>query len=658
MNTKEKIEKLREEIRVHNRHYYDNDAAVISDFEYDALMRELKDLEEKNPELITADSPTQKVGGTLKNTFAEVRHAVPLESLNDVFSFEELFAFEDRVKNAIDEDINFCVEPKIDGLSVSLIYENGIFIQGATRGDGTTGEDVTENLKTVRSLPKKLNNTADRLIVRGEIYMSKEVFLEINAKREENGEKLMANPRNAAAGSMRQKDPKIAAERKLDLVVFNVQLAEGVDFVNHSESLDYLKSCGFQVVDYSLCKNVAECTAVIDNIDKKRNEMPFELDGAVIKLNNLAQREDLGSTAKAPRWAAAYKYPPEEKETLVKDIVIQVGRTGVLTPKVVVEAVALAGTSVTNASLHNQDFIDKLDIRIGDTVIMRKAGEIIPEVLAVVKEKRPENTAPYKIPEFCPACGAKVEKDNDEAAMRCTSPECPAQLVRNIAHFASRDAMDIEGFGVSTVEALIKADLIKSPADIFYLQKDEIANLDRMGEVSATNLINAIEKSKSAGLARLLFAFGIRQIGQKAAKTFADYFGTLDKLMQASLEDLVAVPDVGEITAQFLLNWFSMEQSRHQIKLMREAGVLMENIDTNVDKRFSGMTFVLTGTLSLFKRDEAAKMIEERAGKVSGSVSKKTTYVVAGENAGSKLKKAEDLNIKVLSEEEFQDMIN
>ena len=656
MTILEEITHLRSEIEKNNRLYYDLDAPVISDYEYDMMMRRLKELEAAHPEYVTADSPTQRVGGTVLNSFAAVTHEVPLESLNDVFSHEELYDFGRRMEDMIEGDYAYSVEPKIDGLSMSLVYENGVFIQGATRGNGLVGEDVTENLKTVRNLPMKLKNAPAHLVVRGEVYMSKEVFHELNAIREINGEPLFANPRNAAAGSMRQQDPKIAASRKLDIIVFNVQ-ASSESYESHEESLCAIQEMGFPTVPYQIYDSIEDCVSAIEALGENRESLAYDMDGAVIKINDFAQRESLGSTAKAPRWAVAYKYPPEKKETKVVDIVVQVGRTGVLTPKAVVEPVRLAGTTVTNATLHNQDFVDKLDIRIGDTVVVQKAGEIIPEVLSVNYEKRPEGTAPFKLPAYCPECGSPIVRDIDGAAMRCTGMECPAQLLRTIAHFASREAMDIDGLGISICESLINNGLIKTPADLYYLNGEEVAKLDRMGKRSAANLLKAIEQSKSQGLGRLLCAFGIRQVGTKAAKVLANHFGTMDKLMEASVEELTEVSDIGPITATFIRGWLDQEQSRHQIMRLKEAGVLMETTDAVVDSRFKGMTFVLTGALEKFTRNEAAAIIEKMGGKASGSVSKKTTYVVAGENAGSKLTKANELGIPVITEDEFAEMI-
>lgn len=657
MDALQEIEALRAELKEHNRHYYEEDAPVISDFEYDALMRRLTELEKAHPEFFSPDSPTQRVGGQARSTFAAVTHEVPLESLTDVFSVEELGAFGERMLSLLPEGREYCVEPKIDGLSMSLEYENGVFVRGATRGDGVTGEDVTENLRTVQSLPKKLRGAPERLVVRGEVYMSRAVFAELNALREIGGEPLLANPRNAAAGSMRQLDPGVARERKLDIIVFNIQKAEGKTFLKHSETLDALRAYGFDTVPYTLCGDIGSCRGEIDRIGENREAFPYDIDGAVIKINSLSQRKKLGSTAKAPRWAVAYKYPPEKKESVVRDIIAQVGRTGVLTPKAVIAPVRLAGTTVTNATLHNQDFIDRLDVRVGDTVLVRKAGEIIPEVLEVVPEKRPEGTVPFHLPKFCPECGSPVVRDEDGAALRCTGPECPAQRLRNIVHFASREAMDIEGLGISVAESLIKDGLLTSPAGLYYLDYPSLSNREGMKRKSAENLLRAIKNSKSAGLARLLCAFGIRQVGQKAAKVLAANFGTLDALMAAGPMELTAVPDIGAVTAGFITDWFANLQSRHQIELLRKAGVSFESREEKRDNRFLGKTFVLTGTLSGFTRDEAAEIIESFGGKTSGSVSKKTDFVLAGENAGSKLTKAQTLGVGIIDEQKFLEMI-
>lgn len=657
MDVQKEIISLRRELERHNRLYYVEDAPEISDYEYDMLMQRLKALEAEHPELITPDSPTQKVGGEALSKFEPVQHQVPLESLTDVFSYEELFAFGERMDASLPEGHSYVVEPKIDGLSMSLEYENGVFVRGATRGDGVTGENVTENLRTVRSLPLRIENAPERLIVRGEVYMSKAVFEELNAQRELNGEPLLANPRNAAAGSMRQLDPKVAASRKLDIICFNMQYSSDEKYLSHAETLDAMRSMGFPVVPYKKFNDIKDCVERIQWLGENRGDLPYDMDGAVIKLDSLSQRAALGSTAKAPRWAVAFKYPPEKKESRVLDIVVQVGRTGVLTPKVIVEPVRLAGTTVSAATLHNQDNIDRLDLRIGDTVLLQKAGEIIPEVLSVNKAKRPADAVPFTMPTVCPECGSPVVRDEDGVALRCTSPECPAQRLRNIAHFASREAMDIEGLGISVCESLISSGLVKDASDLYYLEAEPVARLDRMGDKSAKNLIAAIENSKQAGLARLLCAFGIRQVGQKAAKVLASHYGDLDELMAADAESLTTIPDIGGITAGFIVDWFQNPQSQDLINKLRAAGVSFASREEKKDDRFAGLTFVLTGTLSRFTRDEASAIIESFGGKASSSVSKKTAYVLAGENAGSKLTKAESLGVKIISEEEFETMI-
>lgn len=636
--------------------YYVLDDPTLPDFEYDRLLRELEDLEKAYPEYVLPDSPTKRVGGQAVNTFGEVTHAVPLMSLQDVFSMEELEDFLNRIKEAL-PNAAYSVEPKIDGLSVALEYEDGRFVRGATRGDGVVGEDVTENLKTIRSIPMTLENAPARLIVRGEVYMPKKTFRTLNAALEENGEKTFANPRNAAAGSLRQKDPKVTAKRKLDILVFNVQLAEGVTFTSHCETLEYLKSLRFKVIPYKKLSDPKKIEEEILRINEEREKLPCDIDGGVVKLDDLAQRELLGATAKFPRWAVAYKYPPEVKSTVIEDIVIQVGRTGVLTPKAVVAPVRLAGTTVTNATLHNQDFISRLDVRIGDTVRIRKAGEIIPEILGVDLSKRPENTKPYFLPDRCPVCGAEVVRDEDGAFLRCTGAECPAQLSRNIAHFVSRDAMDIDGLGSAIVESLISQKLIKSPADIYYLTLEEISGLWKSGTTAAKKLLAAIEASKQQDLSRLIYALGIRQVGVKTGKSLAAAFGSMDALMEASLEALTAVPDIGEITAQSIYEWFRQDQSQHLIRRLREAGLNFESKRVITDTRLAGKTVVLTGTLSRFTREEATERIELLGGKASGSVSRKTSFVVAGENAGSKERKARELGIPVLTEDEFWEMI-
>ena len=656
MEPKQRIEELTKLLNDAGYRYYVLDDPTMPDFEYDRLLRELENLEKANPELALPDSPTKRVGGQAVNTFGEVTHAVPLMSLQDVFSLEELDDFLVRTKEAV-PGAQFSVEPKIDGLSVALEYVDGQFVRGATRGDGNVGEDVTENLRTIRSIPMALEGAPARLIVRGEVFMPKKTFHALNEALEENGEKTFANPRNAAAGSLRQKDPKVTAKRKLDILVFNVQLAEGKTFVSHAETLEYLKSLHFKVIPYKLLSDVEKISKEVIRINEEREKLSCDIDGAVIKLDDLAARERLGNTAKFPRWAVANKYPPEEKETLVEDIVIQVGRTGVLTPKAVVAPVRLAGTTVTNATLHNQDFISRLDIRIGDTVRIRKAGEIIPEILEVNLSKRPEGAQPYFLPKKCPVCGAAVERDEDGAFLRCTGAECPAQLSRNIAHFVSRDAMDIEGLGSAIVDSLIEKGAIRSPADIYYLTMDELSGLWKSGTKAAQKLLDAIAASKSQDVSRLIFALGIRQVGAKTGKSLAAAFGSLDKLMEASLEELTQVPDIGEVTAESICEWFAQPQSRHMVRRLKEAGVNFESKRVVTDTRFAGKTIVLTGALSRFTREEATEKIELFGGKASGSVSKKTSFVVAGENAGSKERKARELGIPVLTEDEFLEML-
>ena len=656
MDVRQEIEQLSRELERANHLYYVLDAPEMEDYEYDRKLRRLEELETAHPEYASPLSPTKRVGGEAVSAFQKVRHAVPLESLQDVFSFEEFEEFDARVRES-EPDAVYSVEPKVDGLSVALEYIDGEFVRGATRGDGLIGEDVTENLKTVRSIPMRLENAPARLIVRGEVFMPRASFARLNEQREEAGESLFANPRNAAAGSLRQLDPKVAAKRGLDILVFNLQLAEGVTFATHSETLDYLRSLRFKVIPYTLCKTAKEAEAQITAINEGRYGLSYDIDGAVMKLNSLAGRARLGSTAKFPRWAAAFKYPPEIKSTVLEDIVVQVGRTGVLTPRAVVAPVYLAGTTVTSATLHNQDFITEKDVRIGDTVKIRKAGEIIPEILEVELDKRPAGAKPYHLPSACPVCGAPVERDEDGAAMRCTGAECPAQLSRNLAHFVSREAMDIDGLGSAIIDQLIEHKMIANPADLYQLDYEKFAELPGQGQKSAENLRAAIERSKQNDLSRLLAALGIRQVGVKAAKTLASHFGSLDALMSASVEELSEVPDVGGITAGSIHSWFSSTQSRDLIERLRAAGVNFQSLNVVTDTRFEGKTFVLTGALSLFTRDEATEKIESYGGKVSGSVSKKTTCVVAGENAGSKLKKANELGIKVLSEEEFLELI-
>ncbi|MCD7770093.1 MAG: NAD-dependent DNA ligase LigA [Oscillospiraceae bacterium] len=652
--TKEQYDQLVERLLALSVAYYDNDAPLVSDFEYDRMNNELKRLEAAHPDWIRPDSPTQHVGGHVSEAFAPVEHEVPLESLADVFSFEEVSGFVSRMDGAVAAAHDYVTEPKIDGLSVAVEYRDGVLYRGATRGNGQVGEDVTENLRTIRSLPKTLHNAPRRIIVRGEVYMSHETFTTINARREIEGQPPLANPRNAAAGSLRQQDPKVCAQRMLDIILFNIQLAEGVTYTTHYETLEAMADMGFPVVPHTLCKTPEDCVQTIQAIGEGRETYPYDIDGAVVKLNDLSQREDLGSTAKYPRWAVAYKYPPEKKPSRVVDILVQVGRTGVLTPKAVIEPIRLAGTTVTNATLHNQDFINNLGVNIGDTVLVQKAGEIIPEVLEVT-EKRSE--APFRLPDTCPVCGAPVERDPDGAALRCTGAECPAQRLRNIVHFASREAMDIDGLGPAVVEALDRQGLIHTPAELYYLDVQSVATADRMGLKSAENLIAAIEESKTRGLARLLCAFGIRQVGAKAARVLARHFPDLDTLMAATAEELTVIDDVGPVTAGYLTEWFASDQSRHQIELLRQAGVSFQSAEEIADTRFAGKTFVLTGTLEHLTRQEAEALIERYGGKASGSVSKKTSYVLAGADPGSKLTKAQSLGIEIITEEQFQAML-
>ena len=652
MDYRAEMKQLRDTLNENARLYYTLDASTMSDYEYDRLYRRLQDLEKEHPEEITPDSPTQRVGDAVLNDFAAVAHPVPLESLEDVFDSNEVKDFLAKVLDTLPQ-AEYSVEPKVDGLSVALEYRDGVFFQGATRGDGRVGEDVTGNLRTIRSIPMVLPEKLPRLIVRGEVYMARSVFEEINEQLELEGKPLMANPRNAAAGSLRQKDPKVCAKRRLDIAVFNLQLAEGRRFTTHAETIDYLAAQGFPVIPHATLSGAEEILRQIEKLGDERMEFPFDIDGAVVKLNNLSDREILGSTAKCPKWAVAYKYPPEQKESRVVDIVVQVGRTGVLTPKAVLEPVRLAGTTVTNATLHNQDYIAEKDIRIGDTVVVQKAGEIIPEIVSVVREKRPEGTTPYHLPETCPVCGAPVERDPDGAAIRCTGAECPAQLLRNLIHFASRDAMDIDGVGPAVMRQLIESRLVSNPADLYDLRAEQLADLERMGAKSAQNAVDAIAKSKENDLWRLIFALGIRQVGAKAAKILAAHFGSMEALRRATAEELTQIDDVGAVTADYIIRWMSSDQAADLLERLKAAGVNMDSRQELVDRRFAGMTFVLTGALSRFTREEAGEMIEQRGGKAASSVSKKTTYVVAGENAGSKLKKAQDLGIPVLSEEEF-----
>lgn len=651
-----RIQELRDLVRYHSRLYYELDNPELDDYEYDLLYHELLDLEEKYPDLKTPDSPTQKVGGAASLKFEPVKHIVQMGSLQDVFSYEELFEFDERVRSVIEKP-EYVVEPKIDGLSVSLEYRNGVFVRGSTRGDGFVGEDVTHNLMTINSIPKRINcPEVSYLELRGEVYISKDTFRKLVDAQEIVGERPFKNPRNAAAGSLRQKDPKISAKRGLDIFIFNIQQCEGKTFTTHSETLDFVKELGFPVsVSYNRYKNISDAVDNIKFIGENRENYNFDIDGAVIKVNSLADREILGATAKYPKWAVAFKYPPEEKITTLLNIEVQVGRTGAITPTAVFEPIQLAGTVVSRAVLHNQDFIDAKDINIGDKIIVRKAGEIIPEVVALA-EKGP-NPGTFRLPEYCPACGTKAVREDDEAVLRCPNPDCPAQLLRNLIHFASRDAMDIDGMGPAVLTMLVDRGIIKSQADIYSLKPEDISSAERMGEKSAANLMASIEKSKKAGLSRLLFALGIRNIGQKAADALAQNFGTMDAVMTASSEDISAIDGFGDVMAKSLIEYFSLPQSKKLIEKLKEHGVLMEAEKKVVSDKLRGFTFVLTGTLPTMSRDEASAIIIASGGKVASSVSKKTDYVLAGEKAGSKLNKAESLGIKIIDENEFMEMV-
>lgn len=648
-----RIDELCDKLNFYSYKYYVENESPVSDYDYDMLQRELKGLEEKYPEFIRSDSPTLRVGGEAENTFEPVTFEVKLESLQDAFSFEEIDDFDRRVSDAV-SDYSFVVEPKIDGLSVNLEYENGMLIRGATRGDGNVGEDITENLRTVKSIPLKLRRDIS-ITVRGEVYMSKAVFEDIVKKQENAGEVPFKNPRNAAAGSLRQKNPKITAERKLDIFVFNVQKYEGTEFSDHKSSLDFLKELGFVTVPfYTPCKNIEEAKKELIRIGEERASLAFDIDGAVIKVNNFTHRKTLGSTAKFPRWAVAYKYPPEEKDTVLRDIEISVGRTGVLTPTAIFDSVLLAGSTVSRATLHNEDRIKEFSLAVGDTVTVRKAGDVIPEVVGV---KKHSGNSVFTFPEVCPSCKAKVFRDEGAAAHRCTNPECPAQVLRLIIHFCSRDAMDIEGLGEALLEVFTAKGMIKDIADIYCLKAEDIAVLQGLGEKSAGNIISAIEKSKANDLSKLIFALGINHIGEKAAKLLSVHFGTLEKLMNATKEEILEIEGFGGIMADSVIEYFSLPQTKALTERLVSYGLNTKNLSEVKDERFKGMTFVLTGSLSLFTRDEASAIIEQFGGKTSSSVSKKTSIVVAGEAAGSKLKKANELGIKVINEEEFRQII-
>ena len=654
---KERMDRLTKEIEQHSYNYYVLDNPTITDFEYDKLIHELMDLEKEYPQFKANNSPTERVGGKVLEGFETVTHSVPMESLNDAFSKEEIEDFDKSVRKSVDNP-EYVVEMKIDGLSVSLEYIDGEFVRGSTRGDGTVGEDVTQNLKTVKAIPLRLIEKLPYLEVRGEVYMPVSSFVALNNKREENDEPLFANPRNAAAGSLRQLNSAITAERNLSIFVFNIQQIQGKELNSHTESLNYLKHLGFKVSPrYNVFSTIEDAYSEIQNIGEMRGELGFDIDGAVIKINDLETRTKLGSTAKAPRWAVAYKYPAEQKQTKLLDITIQVGRTGVLTPTAELEPVRIAGSTVSRATLHNIDNITSKDIRIGDTVIIQKAGDIIPEVVEVVREKRSGDESVYTMPEKCPVCGTKVVREADEAATRCVNPECPAQKIRNIIHFASKDAMDIDGLGPAIIEQLAEQKLVNSPADLYYLRYEDLVEIERMGVKSANNLIKAIENSKNAGLDRVIFALGIRNIGSKAGKILAEKYKDIDSLSDATEEELTKIEDIGPIMAKSITNFFSSNGAIDIIQKLRFAGVDLTYTKKSTDNRFEGMTFVLTGTLPTYSRDEASEIIENFGGKTSSSVSKNTTYVLAGEKAGSKLAKAEQLGVKIINEEEFDSMI-
>lgn len=649
-----KIEELRKTLRYHSDRYYNDDAPEIEDYEYDMMMSELKELEEKYPEYDAPDSPTKKVGGVADNSFESVTHSVRMESLQDAFSKDELREFSNRVEDTV-SDVNYVVEPKIDGLSVSLEYRDGVFLRGSTRGNGDVGEDVSGNLRVIHNIPLKLNKSIPYIEVRGEVYMPKKSFERVVDRQIINGEKPFKNPRNAAAGSLRQKDSSVTASRGLDIFVFNIQQIEGVELSSHKESLDFIKELGFNTIPtYKKVDNIEDAIAEIDRIGEARGSLEYDIDGAVIKVDDFSQRDILGSTAKYPKWAIAFKYPPEEKQTKLLDIEIAVGRTGVLTPTAILESVHLAGTTVSRATLHNQDFINEKGIAIGDVVTVRKAGDIIPEVLCVNEHN---SNSVFKFPDVCPSCGEKVYRDEDEAAIRCINPECPAQLLRNLIHFCSRDAMDIEGLGPAIIETFVNEGMIAKTYDIYNLDFNKILSLEGFKETSANNIINSVNNSKNNDLSKLIFALGIRHIGAKAGKLLADYFKDIDLVMNASVDDILQIDGFGKIMAESVVEFFSSDSTKELIAKLKEAGVNMKSTNVVEDTRFSGMTFVLTGTLPTLKRAEASKIIESFGGKTSSSVSKKTTYVLAGEEAGSKLDKANKLGVQIISEEEFKEMI-
>ena len=658
----ERIKELRKTVEYHAKKYYDDDNPEISDFEYDMMMVELRTLENQYPELITKNSLTQKVGGTVKEGFEKVEHEVPLQSLQDVFDFDEIKAFDERVKNKAEEndikDVNYVVETKIDGLSAALEYKDGILVRGATRGNGLIGEDVTENLKTIKTIPQKLPEKLN-ITVRGEVFISKKEFEKMKQEREENEEELFANARNAAAGSLRQLDSKIAENRPLDIYIFNVQKIEGKDFNSHYEELEYLSKIGFNVNPVRIyCKNINEIIKAINKIGEDREKLTFGIDGAVVKVDNLELRQILGTTSKVPKWAIAYKYPPEQKETILKDIVCQVGRTGVITPMAILEPVKLAGSTISKTTLHNEDFIKEKELKIGDKVIIQKAGDVIPEIVKVVKEKRTGEEKSFQMPTKCPVCGADAIREEGEAAVRCTGIECPAKLYRNLVHFVSREAMNIDGLGENLINEFLERKMISNMADIYDLKFEDIASLKKNGKKFAQNLVDSINKSKKNDLYRLITALGIRNVGVKAAKTLAKTYKNIDNLKNASIESLSMIEDIGPVMANSIIEFFKQEQTQDLIERLKKAGVNTEKIEEeNADNRFDGKTFVLTGSLDKYTREEASQIIEKYGGKTSNSVSKKTTYLLAGEDAGSKLTKAQSLGIQIISEEEFGEMI-
>ena len=650
-DVKRRMETLRKTLNHYAYRYYVLDDPEVSDYRYDELMGELKALEAERPDLITSDSPTQRIGDKLLEGFAQVQHRIPMESLQDVFSVEELYEFDERVRAAGIEPL-YVVEYKIDGLSVSLEYENGLFVRGSTRGDGRVGEDITVNLRTIKAIPLRRTRPVPSLEVRGEVYLPAAAFAELNERRQEEGQPLFANPRNAAAGSLRQLDPAITATRNLSIFVFNIQHIEGDAPGGHYDSLELLKELGLRVIpDYQRFETIEACVARVQQIGELRGKLPFETDGAVIKLDDFAAREQLGSTSKFPRWAVAYKYPPEVKSTKLLDITVNVGRTGVLTPAAVLEPVLLSGSTVRAATVHNRDFIAQKDIRIGDVVRVRKAGEIIPEIVEVDFSKRDGSERAFVFPDRCPSCDEPVLDDPEEAAVRCTNPNCPAQLVRSITHFCSRGAMDIEGMGEQSSEQFVKEGLIGSIADLYDLTQEQIAALERKGEKSAAKLVAAIETSKQRGLARLLYGFGIRHIGERGAQQLAETFGSMRRLQEATFEELTAIPDIGEGMAQSVLAFFSHEQTQRQLARLAAAGVDMTQEQSKQGSTLLGKTFVLTGTLPTLTREQAKALIEAQGGKVTGSVSKKTSYVVVGEEAGSKLARAQELQVPLLDED-------